>query len=171
MENRRKHFLPSSTAAVRNDSARPEKTGTLFLFSFEPSSVLWVFAGLHEVSMNAAFPPMRLQLGSQSPEFLHFLILSSSHYPSSGWTRSKVRAVRRWPTFSFCQGPSFSYPLAALSPVSLVVLKLQGFEGNYCVLTALSNAKKKESLAIEIKIQDFSFYFNVFNHPVFFLLS
>lgn len=57
VENRRKHFLPSSTAAVRNDSVRPEKTGTLFLFSSESSSVLWVYAGLHEVSMNAAFPP------------------------------------------------------------------------------------------------------------------
>lgn len=57
VENRRKHFLPSCTAAVRNDSVRPEKTGTLFLFSSESSSVLWVYAGLHEVSMNAAFPP------------------------------------------------------------------------------------------------------------------
>lgn len=142
VENRRKHFLPSSTAAVRNDSVRPEKTGTLFLFSSESSSVLWVYAGLHEVSMNAASPPpMRLELGSQSPEFLHSLMLSSSHYPSSGWTRSKVRTVRRWPTFSFCQRPSFSYPLAALSPLSLVVLELQEFEGNCCVLTALSNAK------------------------------
>lgn len=48
----------------------------------------------------------------------HFLMLSSSaHYPNSGWTRSKVRAVRRWPTFSFCQRPSFSYPPSALSQV------------------------------------------------------
>lgn len=49
---------------------------------------------------------------------LHFLMLSSSaHYPNSGWTHSKVRAVRRWPTFSFCQRPSFSYPPSARSQV------------------------------------------------------
>lgn len=92
-------------------------------------------------------------------------MLSSSHYPSSGWTRSKVRAVRRWPTFSFCQRPSFSYPLAALSPVSLVVLKLHEFEGNCCVLTALSNVKKKKSLAMEIKIPRLFLLFQCFQPP------
>lgn len=67
VDNRRKLFLPSSTAAARNDSVRPEKTGTLFLFSSESSSVLWVYAGLHEVSMNAASPPLNTP-GTRIPE-------------------------------------------------------------------------------------------------------
>lgn len=42
---------------------------------------------------------------------------SSAHYPDSGWTCSKVRAVRQWPRFSFARAPPFSYPLSALSQV------------------------------------------------------
>lgn len=108
---------------------------------------------------------MRLELGSKNPEFLHFLMLSSSHYPGSGWTHSKVRAVKRWPTFSFCQRPSFSYPLAALTPVSLVVLELQGFEGNCCIPQTKKRKKNLSNRSKKRKIQDLLFLFQCFQPP------
>lgn len=41
------------------------------------------------------------------------LLFSFAHYPASDWTHSKVRCVKQWPRWSFCQSPSFSYSLVS----------------------------------------------------------
>lgn len=157
---------PSFTAAARNDSVCSEKTGTLFCFFFiaGPLSVCWSPRSVHECGV----PPCPWNSDPRVSSFSHAFFFSLSQLWLDALQGQSCEAMAH---IFICQRPSFSYPLAALSPVSLVVLKLQEFEGNCCLLTAMSNAKKKKSLAIEIKIQDFSFYFNVFNHPVSFLLS
>lgn len=67
---------------------------------------------------------------------------SFAHYPDSGWTCSKVRAVRQWPRFSFCQGPSFFLSCQHFHKFTLQA-QVTRLEGNSGVLVVAYNAREQ----------------------------